>query len=312
MAIYELQTNADTVHGFFSASRAPILTIDPGDTVRFQTLDAGWGLEPNRSDGAPRRRLERPDPERDRGHAMCGPVAIRGAQPGMTLEIQINRLETGGWAWTNAGGRHSIERNTPLGILESEEIALNWVIDRKAMIARDQFGHAVPIHPFMGVMGMPPAPEGDFPTRTPYPTGGNLDCKELVSGTTLYLPIAVEGALFSVGDGHAAQGDGEVSGTAIECPMDLVDLTLDLRDDMPISIPRARTHEGWLTLGLDEDLNAARDQALNAMLDLIQELHGVDRLQALALASVVVDLRVTQMVNLVQGVHAVLPHGAIA
>lgn len=311
MAIYELQTDAGTVHGCFSADRAPILTIDPGDTVRFQTLDAGWGLEPNRADGSRRRTLERPDPARDRGHAMCGPVAIRGAQPGMTLEIQINRLETGAWGWTNAGGR-GIDRNLPLGVPDSDVIALNWEIDQKAMIARDQYGHAVPVRPFMGVMGMPPAPEGDFPTRTPYPTGGNIDCKELVSGTTLYLPIAVEGALFSVGDGHAAQGDGEVSGTAIECPMDLVDLTFNLREDMSITLPHARTHEGWLTLGLNEDLNLARDRALYAMLDLIQELHGVERRVALALASVVVDLRVTQVVNLVQGVHAVLPHGAIA
>ena len=309
MAIYELKTDADTVHGFFSAERAPILTIDPGDTVRYQTLDAGWGLEPNRTDGTRRRTLERRD-ERDRGHAMCGPVAIRGARPGMTLEIQINRLETGGWGWTNAGGR-GIDRNIRLGVPEGENIALNWEIDRTTMLARDQYGHAVAIRPFMGVMGMPPAAEGVFPTRTPYPTGGNIDCKELVSGTTLYLPIAIEGALFSVGDGHAAQGDGEVSGTAIECPMDLVDLTFTLRDDMPISLPHAKTHEGWLTLGLDEDLNLARDQALSAMLDLIELLHEVDRTVALALASVVVDLRVTQMVNLVQGVHAVLPYGAI-
>jgi acetamidase/formamidase len=127
----------------------------------------------------------------------------------------------------------------------------------------------------------------------------------------LFLPISVEGALFSIGDGHAAQGDGEVSGTAIECPMDLVDITLTVRDDMQLKMPRAKTPAGWITFGFNEDLNQAAAQALDEMVKLITELHQMEQAEALALASVVVDLRITQVVNGVKGVHAVLPHGAI-
>ena len=145
----------------------------------------------------------------------------------------------------------------------------------------------------------------------PRPTGGNIDCKELVAGSTLFLPIAVAGGLFSLGDGHAVQGDGEVAGPALECPMDEVRVTLALRPDLRLSMPRAHTPGGWITFGFDEDLNRATYAALNDMLDLMQELHDLDRREAVALASLVVDLRVTQVVNGVRGVHAVLPPGAL-
>jgi acetamidase/formamidase len=148
-------------------------------------------------------------------------------------------------------------------------------------------------------------------TIPPRVTGGNIDCKELGVGSTLYLPIAVEGGLFSTGDGHAVQGDGEVSITAIECPMDRVDLTFELVDDMPLTTPVANTPAGWITLGFHEDLDEALVIALEAMLTLMKRLHGLERLDALALASLTVDCRITQVVNGVRGVHAVLPHGAI-
>jgi acetamidase/formamidase len=121
----------------------------------------------------------------------------------------------------------------------------------------------------------------------------------------------VEGALFSTGDGHGAQGDGEASGTAIECPMDLAEMTLTVRDDLRLDWPRAHTAAGWLTFGFHEDLDVAAAIALSSMRDLLGEQFGVDRVEALALASLVVDLRVTQMVKGVRGVHAVLPHGAL-
>jgi acetamidase/formamidase len=124
------------------------------------------------------------------------------------------------------------------------------------------------------------------------------------------LPVGVDGALFSVGDGHGAQGDGEVCGTAIECPMSRVDLTFDLID-RPLKAPRARTAEAWITFGFDADLNRASTMALAGMLDLIEEQTGVNRQEALALASVAADLRVTQIVNQTQGVHAVLRFDAI-
>ena len=170
----------------------------------------------------------------------------------------------------------------------------------------DQDGRRVLLRPFLGVMGMPPDEPGTHSTIPPRRCGGNLDCKELVSGTTLYLPIEVEGALFSTGDGHAAQGDGEVSGTAIECPMERAELTFSL-SELPVSTPTARTATHWITMGLDEDLDTAALHALNAMLDLLQRELGVSRRDALAYASIHVDLRVTQLVNETKGVHACLP-----
>jgi acetamidase/formamidase len=163
----------------------------------------------------------------------------------------------------------------------------------------------------MGVMGMPPDEPGILSTYPPRVTGGNLDCKELIAGATLFLPIAVPGALFSTGDGHGVQGDGEVCGTAIECPMERVELTFHLRDDLRLSTPRAHTTEAWVTFGLHEDLNEATLIAANAMLDLMGEQYGLHRKDALALASLTMDLRITQIVNGVRGVHALLPHGAI-
>jgi acetamidase/formamidase len=160
-------------------------------------------------------------------------------------------------------------------------------------------------------MGMLPAQAGQHSTKPPRITGGNLDCKELVAGSSLYLPIAVPGRFFSVGDGHAVQGDGEVSYTGIECPMDEVVLTFQLHADLHLNTPRAHTVLGWLTFGLDADLDVAARKALDAMIDLMAERYGLARVDAMALASLVVDLRITQIVNQVCGVHAVLPHGAI-
>jgi acetamidase/formamidase len=158
----------------------------------------------------------------------------------------------------------------------------------------------------MGVMGMPPPEPGRHSTIPPRVWGGNIDCRELVAGSTLYLPIPVDGALFSVGDGHALQGDGEVGGTAIECPMARVELRFDVLD-AALRRPRANTPAGWITFGLAESLDTATIEALDEMLDLMRELHGLARLEALATASVVVSMRVTQIANRVHGVHALLP-----
>ena len=158
---------------------------------------------------------------------------------------------------------------------------------------------------------MPPPEPGVHSTQPPRVSGGNIDCKELVAGTTLFLPIPVDGALLSAGDGHAAQGDGEVSQLAIECGLERAQLTVSVRDDLTLSTPIARTGDAWLTFGFDEDLDEAAAIAIDAMLELMGREHGLERREALALASVVVDLRVTQMVNRVRGVHAVLADGAI-
>ncbi len=149
------------------------------------------------------------------------------------------------------------------------------------------------------------------PRSRPAERGGNIDCKELTVGARLYLPIEVDGALVSAGDGHAAQGDGEVSGTAIECPLEAVELRFDVRDDLALRMPIAWTERAWIAFGFDPDLDVAADLATETMLDLIEREHGVSRDRALALASVCVDLRVTQVVNESKGVHAVLRHDAL-
>jgi acetamidase/formamidase len=310
MTIYTIEPERGTLHGSFSREYPPIFTIDSGDTVHYRTFDAGWHLGPFSTEQEEKaRKFEPRTRERDSGHALCGPVAIRGAQPGMTLEVHINEILPGPWGWT-IGGCEQNELNKRLGVSEECEL-LQWRLDANSMTGKNQYGNTLTLRPFMGVMGMPPDEPGIHSTVPPRFCGGNMDCKELVAGSKLYLPIPVPNALFSVGDGHAVQGDGEVSGVAIECPMDRVNLTFYLRDDIRIRTPRANTPSGWITLAFHEDLHEATLLALDAMLDLMCELYNFSRPQALALASLVVDMRVTQIVNGgMLGVHAVLPHGA--
>lgn len=301
MNTHIVEPQAGTLHGSFSKAYAPILTIDPGDTVVYRTLDARWCLEPPSAAGFGRQ--FEPRGEHDTGHALCGPIAIRGAEPGMLLSVHVNRLVPGRWGWTRPWF-------PPLGG-EDKAPMLVWALDTSRMIATDQHGHQVSLKPFMGVMGMPPAEDGIHSTTPPRYTGGNLDCKELIAGSTLYLPIAVEGGLFSVGDGHAVQGDGESGGCAIECPMETVELTFDLVKSPIINSAHAHTPTGWITFGFDPDLDKAANQAMQVMLDWMVSQYGLTRLDALSLAGVVVDLRVTQIVNETCGAHAILPHGAL-
>ena len=307
MATYTVEPTRETLHGNFSRDWPPILTIDHGDVVVFRTLDAGWGLE---GPEVPRRHFEPRIPERGDGHALCGPIAIRGARPGMMLEVELLKIIPGPWGWTIAGGWDS-PINRRLGIVEGEH-RHNWRLDLEKMIGRNQFGHTVKLAPFIGVLGMPPAEPNVVPIFPPRLTGGNIDCKELIAGSSLFLAIVVEGGLFSVGDGHAAQGDGEISSTAIECPMEHVEIIFRLHEELPIKTPHARVPGAWLTFGFHEDLNEATMLAAEAMLQLVQSKHGLSKLDAIILASLCVDLRITQIVNGVRGVHAVLADGAIS
>ncbi len=309
MAKFSIRPERSSLHGSFSRDFQPIMTIDSGDTVCFSTLDAGWGLGPFSAPGI-RKRFEPRERLRDGGHALCGPIAIRGAEPGMTLAVRINEIQTGAWGWNSAGGfPHPI--NQSLGIAEGEQFHLNWTLDANSMVGTSDKGHKVALRPFMGVMGMPPDEPGIHSTFPPRFCGGNMDCKELIAGSTLYLPISIKNGLFSVGDGHALQGDGEVGVPAVECPMEVVDLTFSVDENVRIAMPRAKTPTAWVTMGFHEDLNEASIIALDGMLTLMNELFGYERKEALALASLVVDMRITQMVNGVRGVHAVLPHGSI-
>lgn len=309
MTIHQLKPHRSTLHGTFSRDWEPVLRIIPGDSVEFETLDARWSIEDPQPDGTLGHRFAPRDDERDNGHALCGPIFIEGALPGMVLSVDIGKLVPGTWGWTAAGGwANGI--NERIGT-DAIEFRMDWTLDAEAGVGTNQFGHSVALNPFFGVMGMPGMDSQPVPSWTPRPHGGNIDCKELVEGVTLFLPIAVEGGLFSAGDGHARQGDGEVSGTAIECPISSGLLTIGLRDDFAITTPIAHTDDAWLTFGFDEDLDEAVIIALDAMLDVMGREHGLNRNQALALASVAVDFRVTQIVNGVRGVHAVFRHDAI-
>jgi acetamidase/formamidase len=307
---HEIPLERRTLHGHFSRELAPVVTIEPGDSIAFAAPDAGWGIGPPRDDGGTRERFEPRDPELDRGHPLIGPVEVRGARPGQVLVVEIEEVRVGTWGITDAGG-WSTPLNERLGVADGEPATLTWSLDAEAAVGRDQTGREVELRPFLGVIGMPPPEPGIHSTAPPRVSGGNIDCKELVAGTTLFLPIPVDGALLSAGDGHAAQGDGEVSQLAIECGLERARLTVSVRDDLTLSTPIARTDDAWLTFGFDEDLDEAAAIAIAAMLELMAREHALERREALALASVVVDLRVTQMVNGVRGVHAVLEHGAI-
>ena len=306
MAHHEIPLERRTLHGHFSRDLEPILAVDSGDSIAFECLNAGWR-------GADRERFSDRRPEGDEldaGHALIGPVEVRGARAGQTLEVRIDEVRIGAWGVTDAGGWHT-PLNERLGVDDGEPAVLRWELDADTGVGRDERGHEISLGPFLGVIGMPPNEPGVHSTAPPRPCGGNIDCKELVAGTTLFLPIPVDGALVSAGDGHAAQGDGEVSQLAIEAPVARARLTLSVRDDPSLTNPIAWTPEAWLTFGFDEDLDEAAAQAIDGMLGLMARERGLERREALALASVVVDLRVTQMVNGVQGVHARLAHDAL-
>lgn len=313
MATHRLDPSPATRHGWYSRELAPVLVVDPGDTVRLSTLDCWWAAGPYAGQPVPQWPREE-GYEEGTGHALEGPIAVRGARAGMVLEVHVGTLVPAAWGTTFAGG-YASPHNTRYRLVDEPHAALTWELDwdpeQAAGTGKDQFGHQVALRPFLGVLGMPPGLPGRHSTIPPRRTGGNLDCKDLVAGSTLYLPVEVDGALFSAGDGHAAQGDGEVGGTAIECRMELAELTLGLRDDLPLTGPAARTAEGWLTFGLGDTVDEATQEALEGMVALLHRLHGVSRAEAFALASVVVDLRITQIVNATVGVHAVLPDGAL-
>ena len=267
-------------YGFFSRDYEPAQVVDPGEPVVFSSRNAGWRWDPD--DGGP----GRPD---NGGHALEGPFEVRGARAGQTLLVHVDEVTPRNWGHTFAHGE-----------------LFSWKLDGEWWRLSD---HRVPSRPFLGVIGMPPPEHGEHSTIPPRKWGGNIDCKELVAGTTLYLPIPVDGALVMAGDGHGAQGDGEVSGTAIECPLERAQLTFEL-SDLELRSPIARIDDAWLAFGFDADLDLAAEQAMATLLDLMERELGMPRTFALALCSAGVDLRVTQIVNQVKGVHAVLRDSA--
>jgi acetamidase/formamidase len=304
--IARLDADADTVHwGYFDARLPPVLTIDSGERITISTVSGSPDLMPPPP-------LEVPPalpaihakngPQRFFGHMCTGPVAVRGAKAGQTLQVDIEKIDPYyDWAYNQI---RPLTGALPADFAEARVIHLT--LDRQRKMWRLPWGPEVPFRPFFGVMAVAPAPEwGALPTPPPRRNGGNIDNKELVEGTTLYLPIFTDGALFSVGDGHGAQGDGEVCLTAVETGL-VGTFRLTVRDDIKLQWPRGETPTHMITMAFDPDLDNCVVVALRQMLDLVCERTGMDRYQAYSLLSLVGDLRVTQVVNGNKGIHLML------
>jgi acetamidase/formamidase len=284
----------------------PLLTVAPGDTVVISSVSgAPWQLPPAASGfTVPKaltdvhaRVLQKLGP-----HMMTGPVAVRGAKAGQVLEVRIKAIELA-YDW---GYNFSRPLSGALPDDFDRVHLMHIPLDRVRMVGRLPWGLELPLKPFFGVMAVAPPPNwGAVASPPPRRNGGNMDNKELVAGTTLYLPIHVDGALFSVGDGHGVQGDGEVCVTAIETGL-IGTFELHVRDDMRLEWPMAETPTHVLTMAFDPDLDSAAVAALRDMIKLISARTGISRQDAYALCSLAADLRVTQVVNGSKGIHVML------
>jgi len=302
-----LEPAPDTVHwGFFDARLAPLTTIASGERVTISTVSGGPDQLPPPPFKVPPALLaihEHASRVPASGPHICtGPIAVAGAKPGQVLQVDIEAI-TPFYDWG-----YNIVR--PLAGALPDDFAEARLIHPKLDAARQvwelPWGQTVPLRPFFGVMAVAPPPGwGVISTIPPRRNGGNLDNKELVAGTTLYLPIFVDGALFSVGDGHGVQGDGEVCITAVETGLTGT-FRLTVRDDMHLMWPMAETPTHVMTMAFDPDLDDCVVIALRQMIDLLVARAGLDRYQAYSLCSLAADLRVTQVVNGNKGVHCML------
>lgn len=284
-------------HFGWDNSIAPVRTVALGDLVEFNCRDSSDAQITPESTAAD---LTRNDP--DRVNPVTGPIHVDGAEPGDILKVRIHSFAPSGFGWT---------ANIPgFGLLADQfpDPALHlWHYDPQAL-SPVAYGPSarVPLRPFAGTLGVAPAEAGRHSVIPPRRVGGNLDIRDLGAGTTLYLPVEVAGALFSVGDTHAAQGDGEVCGTAIESAMDVV-LEFDLVKSTPLAFPRFTTRNpatrhldaaGYeVTTGVGPDLMQAARDAVSGMIDLLGAEHGMAPVEAYMLASVCGDLRVSEIVD---------------
>jgi acetamidase/formamidase len=307
---HTLPAGAGTCHwGFFDAALDPVLSLESGDTVTIDTVSGAQDVLPPGGFeilAAHREVLAKVEP-RARGHILTGPVAVAGADPGDVLEIRIEAIAPAqNWAYTAiAPLRGTLPEDFPTRRL------WHTSIDRQRGVATLPWGTELKLAPFFGVMGVAPPPAyGLQSSIEPREYGGNMDLKELTAGTTLYLPVFVEGGRFSVGDGHGAQGDGEVCLTALETALTGT-FRLILRKDLDFRLPRAETPTHWITLGFDPDLDDAAKIALREMIRLIGTQSGLGAEDAYMLCSVACDMRITQLVDGNKGVHAMLPKAAL-
>lgn len=304
--VARLDAGADTVHwGYFDARLSPVLTIDSGERVTISTVSGSADLLPPPPMEVPSALPAihaKNGPQRFFGHMCTGPVAVRGAKAGQVLQVDIEKIDPYyDWAYNQI---RPLTGALPADFAEARVVHLT--LDRQRRMWKLPWGPEVPLRPFFGIMAVAPALEwGALPTVPPRRNGGNIDNKELVEGATLYLPIFTDGALFSVGDGHGAQGDGEVCLTAVETGL-VGTFRLTVRNDLTLQWPRAETPTHVITMAFDPDLDNCVVTALRQMIDLVCERSGMDRYQAYSLLSLVGDLRITQVVNANKGVHLML------
>lgn len=317
-------TPENSAIGNFPSQKGPILTIKSGRTVRIDTGGgAGWQRSGEDPDAWLKKNgiavtsdfpavketiavLERTTRYAgiERGHLLVGPIAIKGAMPGDSVEIRVlsvvPRIPYGTTGRTPGRGLKPYEGERP----ENKVTKL----DLERGVGLFGPGVEIPLGPFMGVMGMLP-PDSDGPNRRSGPPGlfaGNLDLKELTAGSTLYVPVFHPGGLFYTGDSHAAQGDGEISGTAIETANTAI-LSFILHKGKTLSAPRAETPTHYIAIGLDEDLDNAMQMAVDQTVEWLQEMKGFDLFTAMPLASQAIDYRITQIVDGTKGIHAMIP-----
>ncbi|WP_454633018.1 acetamidase/formamidase family protein [Bradyrhizobium cenepequi] len=292
--------------GFFDAATPAITSVRSGAEVIIDTVSGEPNCMP--TDGKfeilPEHRPILKEAEHGPGpHLLTGPLHVEGAKPGNVLEVDILDITL----------RQDWGFNLIIPLLGTipedfpDFILKILPIDKEAKTVTLPWGKKLELKPFFGVMGVaPPANWGRITSVIPRAMGGNMDNKELVAGTKVYFPVFNEGALFSVGDGHGAQGDGEVCITAVETAL-TGHFKLTVRDDMTLAAPRAETPTHYVTMGFDEDLDDAVRQALRDMIRWIGELRGLSDTDAYTLCSLAADFRVTQMVNMAKGAHCMLP-----
>jgi acetamidase/formamidase len=289
----EHRLSAEPTHSRWNRALEPRLTIAEGDTVHMSCLDASGGqVNPGTSVE------DFLAIDRGRIHALTGPIWIEGAEPGDVLEIQVLRVEHLGWGWSSV--------IPGLGFLKerfSEPFLFHWMLDRE--VTRSLGPAVIPVRPFCGVMGVAPAEDGEFRTRPPGPFGGNMDVRELCTGATLYLPVLNSGALFSAGDAHAAQGDGEVCINGIECPAEVA-LRFHVHKRQPLAGPLLESAESrtpdapadaWIVVESAPDALQAARAATERMVDLLIARWSLPPVHAYLLCSVAMKLRLSQVVN---------------
>jgi acetamidase/formamidase len=316
--MHVVESNTDTVRlGVFDANLSPIVTVDSGDTISFPNT---WSHFLNEMQpGVPVEMLAKlrvANPGKG-PHSIIGPIAVNGAEPGDVLEIRYKKLQpfTWGAVFNNPGSLGT--GLLPQDYAEGQIKYLN--LDLHAMKAKFAPDISVPLKPFQGTLGVAP-PDGYFPPLSPGvtssvppgPHAGNLDLSELSEGSTLFIPVWKPGALIFTGDSHAVQGDGEISLTALETRMKEMRIQVILHKQKNFAWPVAETHTHWIVVGLDKDLNVAMTMAARNAIKFLATRAKLSELDAYALCSIAVSFRVTQVVDIVRGVHAMIPKSLFA